>query len=103
MLASLMLRRLHLLSSARWVDVWTADEAVKIEWSEGPQLREVARSLIAPGIGLLRQGVQLSQPEWSDSGQEPYVLVFQGPTVLADATGRGGRYPDSVLIMRRLD
>jgi hypothetical protein len=90
LLASRMLRRLHLLSAARWIDAWTADSAVKIEWAEGPELSQVARSLIDPVVGLLDDGVLLRQRDRVDSNQEIYYSIdFQSS--------------EASLILRRLD
>ncbi|WP_211768806.1 hypothetical protein [Kutzneria sp. CA-103260] len=105
MLASLVLRRLHLLSAAGWIDVWTADSAIKIEWFEGPQLREVARRLIDPDVGLVAEGVSLRRyhHELINSDLEPYSLDFRGPAPQTGGTVSGRGYPEGALIMRRTD
>ncbi|WP_414943845.1 hypothetical protein [Amycolatopsis sp. cmx-11-32] len=103
MLASRVLRRLHLLSTAHWIDAWTADSTVKIEWSGGPQLREVARRLIDPDVGLLGEEVRLRQRKLLDSDRELYSLDFQGPAPQADDAGGDRSYPEVTLVMRRID
>ncbi|MFE0022957.1 hypothetical protein [Amycolatopsis sp. NPDC059021] len=76
-LASLMLRRLHVLSDAQWIDVWTADGSYKIEWADGPALAQVALQLIEPQAGLLGTDAVLRDHDRIRAGHEPYALDFR--------------------------
>jgi hypothetical protein len=62
-LASAMLRRLHILRSACWIHVWTADRAFKVEWCHGPDLRETSRLLIRPPAGIRDPQTTLQEPD----------------------------------------
>jgi hypothetical protein len=79
LLASALLRRIHLLASACWIDAWT-DSAVKIEWCHGPKLGDVARSLTSPVVGI-RAPFTLLTPERTHDSEHQYRLVFEGPSL----------------------
>jgi hypothetical protein len=78
------------LHAARWINAWTADSEVKIQWADGPELSQVARVLIDRLVGLVDDGVLLRQRHRVDSNQEIYYsLDFQSS--------------EASLILRRLD
>ncbi|MEC3979908.1 hypothetical protein [Amycolatopsis sp. H20-H5] len=103
-LASRLLRRLHLLNATAWIDVWEADNTIKVECSEGPQLRDIAHSLLDPVTGLVGHDVQLLQCEWIDEGGSPYYLKFEGVTTgVAETGSRHARGQYSLLLRREED
>lgn len=75
-LASLLLRRFHLLSTACWVDGW-ADLEVKVEWCHGPRLREVVDALFHPRFGVGTR-ITLKNPELLGD-VTPFSVTLQGP------------------------
>ncbi|WP_143261506.1 hypothetical protein [Allokutzneria sp. NRRL B-24872] len=101
MLASAMLRRLHLLHSACWVSIWTADLAVKVEWCGGPSLREVTRLLTHPRFGLLGSEISLPDRTVLDDHRSLHSVTFQGPALPVHATWKPMRgFPEGALLLR---
>lgn len=102
MLASAMLRRLHILSAACWVHVWTADSAIKIEWCHGPSLRVAALMLADSSLGILGPEITMPHADRLDSDESSSV-TFQGPSLPAHCTHRRCRsFPAGALRLRRL-
>lgn len=90
MLASAMLRRLHILSSACWVHVWTAHSDLKIEWCHGPWPRDIALLLADSHAGILGPEITMRRADQLDNDREFYAVTFQGPP-LPDHCVRGRR------------
>lgn len=76
-LASAILRRLHIFSSACWVHVRTTHSDLKIEWCRGSPPREIARLLADAHAGIL--GPDITMLPTGQLDNDRYAAIFHGP------------------------